>query len=96
MPYWYSWLPDLPAAYVKDSALHAALAALSLARVGQLACDNNLGRQSDAAYQNALIRVQREVNSRTCKSNEELIAAVLVLAMFEVCLYYSRQAPVQG
>lgn len=80
----HGWLPNLQAVHNAQSPLHSAFAAVSLARVGQQRRDNRLVQQSHVAYQRAVFGIQKQLALQTKAPDDELIASVLMLAVFEV------------
>lgn len=85
-PFSFAYLTDLSGACQRDTALHHAFAAISLARVGEQSSHKDLVYQSHYAYHRAVTGVKRQLSLNAKASNEETVACVLMLASFEVSL----------
>lgn len=93
-PFSHAYLTGLAGAFQRDTALHHAFTAISLARIGQQTSDQDLVYQSHYAYHRAVTGVKRQLSVHAKASNEETVASVLMLASFEVSLaWFNRSSP---
>lgn len=80
----YCWVLNLSAVHVRETPLHAAFAAVALARVGQAHRDTLLDQKSHVAYFQALQGIKRQLLSRKQAPVIETMTTCLVLSMYEV------------
>jgi hypothetical protein len=80
----YKWLPELVGVHAGDTAIHAAFAAVSLIRAGQLVNNEALRRQGDLAYMRALSKTQRLLEQPCTANSKETLGCILTLVLFEV------------
>ena len=78
------WLYQAVAQAQKDTALHLALGALSLARVGHIQKDKQLITQGQTVYCRALPALQRALYDQRFMWDETILAAGRTLEKYEV------------
>jgi hypothetical protein len=79
-----SWLVDLQDLDVRSPALHSAVAALSVARVGRARGDAALLARARGLYAGALAKLGRALASAVDRLSDETLAACVTLSLYEL------------
>jgi hypothetical protein len=78
------WIKSVPDLAIKNPVLASAFDALATARLGQTNNDALLLTQSSKAYGKALVAVHKALSVSDQMCSTELLACILVLALYEV------------